>query len=50
MSNVSTIEELTAHLQSRGFRGPQADESRDQYVKAFAYWLASQLTWEGSGK
>ena len=50
MSNVSTIEELTAHLKSRGFRGPQPNESREQYVRAFANWLAPQLTWEGRGQ
>ena len=44
MRNVSTREELSAHIQRWGYRPICEGEPREEYVRGFASWLAERIT------
>ncbi len=43
MSQMSSLEELSQHLQRRGFRAIGNGETREHYCREFGRWLAPQL-------
>jgi hypothetical protein len=43
MSQMSSLEELSKHLQRRGFRAIGNGETREHYCREFGQWLAPQL-------
>jgi hypothetical protein len=43
MSQMSSLEELSQHLQRRGFRAIGSGETREHYCREFGQWLAPQL-------